>query len=211
MSPASSRAGHDRWLLSYADLVTLLLAFFTVLYASSTLESRRPPGPESAGDTKVPVVAPVRVVPMTTARIEERLRQELGTAILSGRIELTRDSRGLVISLPEQATFAIGSAEVTPAAADLIARAAAAVVDAPNSLRVEGHTDDVPIHTGRFASNWELSTARASAVIALLIDRVAIPAARLSAAGYAEHHPRVPNTSPGNRARNRRIDLVVLD
>ena len=77
-------------------------------------------------------------------------------------------------------------------------------------VRVEGHTDDVPVSGGRYGSNWELSTARASAVVLFLIEHGALEPARLSAAGYAEHHPRVPNATPEARARNRRVDLVVV-
>jgi chemotaxis protein MotB len=85
------------------------------------------------------------------------------------------------------------------------------VRDLPNVIRVEGHTDDVPIHTTQFASNWELSTARATRVVQLLIEQGGLPADRLSAAGYGEYHPRVGNDSAANRARNRRVDIVIVD
>jgi chemotaxis protein MotB len=221
--PVQPRAGQDRWLVSYADFITLLLAFFTVLSASSNVDLSRAGaasasvkaaldhGIDSAGPRSVPVAAPVRVVPSALDALEKRLRADLANALLDGRVEMTRDPRGLVLSLPEQATFAVGSADVTPEAARLIAQVAGSLVRAQNAVRVEGHTDDVPIRTPRFASNWELSTTRASAVIALLVERLGFPPARLSAAGYGEFHPRLPNTSPENRARNRRIDLVVLD
>ena len=81
----------------------------------------------------------------------------------------------------------------------------------PHQVRVEGHTDDTPISTSRFRSNWELSTARATQVIAYLQNDLAIPATRLSAAGYAEFHPRVPNTSAAARSQNRRVDLIILN
>ena len=81
----------------------------------------------------------------------------------------------------------------------------------PNQIRVEGHTDDVPIHTPLFASNWELSTARATTVVQLLIEAGGLDPARLAAAGYAEYRPRLPNDSSDHRARNRRVDIVVLD
>jgi chemotaxis protein MotB len=93
----------------------------------------------------------------------------------------------------------------------VIGRVAATVKDAPNPIRIEGHTDDVPIRTARYGSNWELSTARASAVVAYLIQEVGIEPRRLSAAGYGEFHPRVANDTQENRARNRRIDIVVLE
>lgn len=218
---SAPRAGRDRWLLSYADLVTLLFAFFTVLYASSTMDASRAKAVsdsvshaftsgEATGPRPVPVVAPVHVVPTAFEQWKERLTGTLATAIADGRVELTEDARGVVLSFPEQATFAAGSADLAPAAASLIASIAAALVSIPNPIRVEGHTDDRPISTDRFRSNFELSTARASTVIGLLVTRVGLAPARLSAAGYGEFHPRVPNLSDANRARNRRIDLVVL-
>jgi len=81
----------------------------------------------------------------------------------------------------------------------------------PNFVRVEGHTDNVPIHTDRFASNWELSTARATAVVAFLVQDYGISSDRLSAAGYAEYHPRISNTTDADRTKNRRVDIVVLN
>jgi chemotaxis protein MotB len=127
------------------------------------------------------------------------------------RAELSRDRRGLVMSLPERATFSTGSAEVTPAARHLLLRLGEALQPVPNTVRVEGHSDDVPIKTPLYASNWELSTARAAAVVRLLLEGNQIHPERLSAAGYAEFHPRVANDSRANRARNRRIDLVIVD
>jgi chemotaxis protein MotB len=222
------RAGHDRWLVSYADLVTLLLALFTTLYAASTLDARKlepiatsfrtsvdaRPVPTVSPDAGKPaIVPPVELVARLKAfeDLQARLARELEDAVQEQRLEIAIDGRGLVLSLPEQATFPVGTADVTPAARELITRLADKVAVLPNMIRVEGHTDDVPIRTPRFASNWELSTARASAVVALLIGSVGIDPARLSAAGYGQFHPRVPNSSAENRARNRRIDLVVME
>ena len=236
-SQRHGRSGHDRWLVSYADLVTLLLALFTTLYAASTLDARKAepiarsfreavdarPGavpPDTSGaDLHGPRTAKPAIVPPVAlvARLEAfedlkvRLAHELEDAVQQQRLEIAIDGRGLVLSLPEEATFPVGTADVTPAARELITRLADKVASLPNLIRVEGHTDDVPIRTPRFASNWELSTARASAVVALLIGGVGIDPARLSAAGYGEFHPRVPNSSAENRARNRRIDLVVME
>ena len=100
---------------------------------------------------------------------------------------------------------------MTENALELVARVAMAVKPFDRPLRIEGHTDDVPIHTREFQSNWELSTARAATVIRFLIERVAFDPRRLSAAGYGEFHPRVANDTPENRARNRRVDIVILE
>jgi len=222
------RASHDRWLVSYADLVTLLLALFTTLYAASSLDARkldpiasslrsafdaRPLAAAGVVRGKPAIVPPVEIV-SRVAEFEElktRLARELDDAVRARRLEITTDGRGLVISLPEQATFPVGAADVSADARQLISRVAATIAPLPNLIRVEGHTDDVPIRTAKYDSNWELSTARASAVVALLVERVGLEASRLSAAGYGQYHPLNPNDSDAHRARNRRVDLVILD
>lgn len=228
--PTHARGGHDRWLISYADLVTLLLALFTTLYAASTIDAQKL-GPlsfslrqafdASAGATGAvqesrageSMVAPVTIVAGDVSRdaLQVRLAHDLAEALRLDRITMRRDERGLVLSLPEEAAFATGSADVSAEALEMIRRIAAAVAPTGNSVRIEGHTDDVPISTSRFASNWELSTARASAVVEFLVRSAGVAPARLSAAGYGEFHPRVPNDSPQNRALNRRIDIVILE
>jgi chemotaxis protein MotB len=229
------RNSQDRWLVSYADLMTLLFAFFTVMYGISTVDADKL-GPAASsfqtafssnsvvepiafdGGTSLspssPVVAAEAIMPTPASNlgdVRQRLSVELADAIGSGRLEIVDDPRGLVLSLPVEATFATGSADVQRDALTLIGRLAATVGPLGNALRIEGHTDDVPIRTARYGSNWELSTARASAVVAFLIAAGRIEPARLSAAGYGEFHPRVPNDSAGNRARNRRVDIVVLN
>jgi chemotaxis protein MotB len=224
-----SPASQDRWLISYADFITLLFAFFTVMYAISTVDavkvapaaasmqqafSGETPAPRTAaaGPVTVPPVQARTVPPADDVdAVRRRLSSELSDAVANGRLEISADARGLVLSLPVAATFATGRAEVHPDARALVARIGASVKPLSNALRIEGHTDDVPIRTARYESNWELSTARASAVVAYLIGAAQLEADRLSAAGYAEFHPRVPNDSAANRARNRRVDIVVLN
>ncbi len=215
--------GQDRWLLSYADFVTLLLAFFVTMYAVSKVDSSKlvPAASsiqmafEGRRDHNVPmpeggsVVPPVPVDPLVP--VQQALRMNLDDALSAGRLELIRDSRGLVVSLPESATFPPASTDVTDGARELIARVAAIVQASGHPMRIEGHTDNVPIRTSKFRSNWELSTARASTVIAFLIETLAYDPTQLSAAGYGEFHPRAPNDSAENRARNRRVDIVILE
>jgi chemotaxis protein MotB len=214
--------------MSYADLVTLLLALFTTLYAASSLDAQKAGSLSTsireAFDTAVdaqpagepaPVVAPVTVVPTAPEpreeSLQERLQRDLADAIKLDRVEMLRDARGLILSLPEEAAFGVASSEPSGEAREMIRRIAASVGPTASAIRIEGHTDDVPIRTSRFVSNWELSTARASAVVELLVREFGVDPARLSAAGYGEFHPRVPNDSAENRARNRRIDIVILD
>ena len=224
----SERAGQDRWLVSYADLVTLLLAFFTTLYAASSVDTTKlaplstslqdafsasvaPTTERAAGD--LALVPAVEILPRqeTMEALRRTLDAALADAIAERKVEVTQDIRGLVVSLPDDAAFPVGSTDVTPAALDIIGRIAGTVSTLTNPIRIEGHTDDVPIRTARYGSNWELSTARASAVVAHLITKVGIAPGRLAAAGYGEFHPRVANDSPANRARNRRIDIVILE
>ena len=118
-------------------------------------------------------------------------------------------ARGLVLSIPEASAFAPGSADLSDAAKQVIMQLAISLRESGNSLLIEGHTDDVPIHSARFASNWELSTARATAVVQWLVENEHFPPTRLSAAGYGEYRPRVVNESIQARARNRRVDIVI--
>jgi chemotaxis protein MotB len=117
---------------------------------------------------------------------------------------------GLVVSLREAGFFASGSATPKPEALRTLQTIATVLSRTRYDLRVEGHTDNIPIHNAQFDSNWELSTARATTIARLLLGMNAIRADRLSAAGYAEYHPVAPNDSPDARARNRRVDLIVL-
>jgi chemotaxis protein MotB len=220
------QVSHERWLVSYADFITLLFAFFTTMYAISTVDAQKmskmvasmqlalkgDPGPLAAAPLPHPGVPPP-IVPRLDHLVE--LRQQLAARlqhqIQQGNVEIGVDSRGLVVSIREAGSFASGSAELSDGARALLADIAAPLSEMPHPIRVEGHTDDTPIRTSRFRSNWELSTARATQVIAYLQNELGLPAARLSAAGYGEFHPRVPNASAAARAENRRVDLVILN
>jgi chemotaxis protein MotB len=226
MTSSSSHrgGGQDRWLLSYADFVTLLFALFVTMYAVSTVDkSKLAPAASSIstafdGEKREAVATPMSdlgiIVPQPPARLDrvrDELARVLADAISTGRLELIEDARGLVISLPERATFGPASTEMPPSALALVEQVAMAVKPFNRPLRIEGHTDNVPISTREFRSNWELSTARAATVIRFLIERVGLDPRRLSAAGYGEFHPRVANDTPENRARNRRVDIVILE
>jgi chemotaxis protein MotB len=217
---------HERWLVSYADFITLLFAFFTTMYAISTVDAQKmskmvasmqlalkgDPGPAAP----VPLSAglPQTVMPPrldSLVDLRQQLAARLQHQIRQGNVEIGVDSRGLVVSIREAGSFASGSAELSDSARALLADIAAPLLELPQPIRIEGHTDDTPIRTSRFRSNWELSTARATQVIAYLQNELGLPASRLSAAGYGEFHPRVPNASPAARAENRRVDLVILN
>lgn len=216
-----SRVHRDRWLLSYADLVTLLLACFTTTYAAAQFPAATAE-PAAANVTASAAAAPAEPTPAaapTTAATadapprESTLHDLLAplAAASDGRVTLVEDQRGLVLSLPESATFPTGSAALTADARRFLDQLALTLAPTGASVRVEGHTDTVPVAGGRFGSNWELSTARASAVVVYLIDRTAFDPTRLSAAGYGEFHPRAANDTAEHRALNRRVDVVVSE
>jgi len=233
---------HERWLVSYADFITLLFAFFVVLFASSQADKKKqlqlsaamqtaftPLGSFEAHSTKPPLAigasaqANVTPAPMalplpstsieTAEETEQHLRKLLAEQVAAGQIPagsvtMHTTSEGLVISLHEIGFFASGSAEVRPAALATLSRLAATLPVGP--LRIEGHTDNVPIHTAQFATNWELSTARATAIARLVLEHGRINPTDLSAAGYAEFHPIASNTTEQGRTQNRRVDIILL-
>jgi chemotaxis protein MotB len=236
---------HDRWLVSYADFITLLFGFFVVLYAFARADhkkqvqipvaidaafkalglfadsTRRPlPHASPAGGKEQPAI-PMNIVMgeevLSPARVKEDLNairrdleQRLSDQVAQHTVSIQMGRDGLVISLREAGFFASGSATPRPETARTLSQVAAALGRSPYDLRIEGHTDNVPIHSSEFDSNWELSAARATRVARTLLDLHAIPADRLSAAGYAEFHPVDSNATPQGRANNRRVDLVVL-
>ena len=208
--------------------MTLLFAFFAMMYAISSVDAHKLSQVSHAlqvafddsargkslasGDGLLPERGPrVSAPPEEAGRFTARVARDLAAELLAHQIEMTIERRGLVLSIPEAGTFAIGHDELSPTAERLIERVAATLADSSYSIHVEGHTDDVPIHTPRFSSNWDLSTARATRVVEFLSTRVGIAPARLAAAGYGEFHPRALNDGAAGRARNRRVDIVVLN
>jgi len=218
---------HERWLLSYADFITLLFAFFAMMYAISSVDAEKLSTISHAlqvafddtsrgrsiasGAGLMPERGSRLVAGLDSTDVRTIVTRELEAELAAHRLDIVADHRGLVLSIPEAGLFPIGTDEISPEAQALIARVAATVAKVPNPVRVEGHTDDLPIHTARFRSNWDLSTARASRVIEFMVEHGGIDARRLSAAGYAEFRPRVLNTSPDTRKQNRRVDVVILN
>jgi chemotaxis protein MotB len=144
------------------------------------------------------------------AKLQKELEQVLGPEIKKGEVALKAGHGGLVVSLREVGFFDSGSAEVKLKSEPVVARIAKSLNARRFNVRIEGHTDNVPIHTDRFASNWELSTARATEVAKLFITRYGFPPESLSAAGFAEFHPAAPNDTEKGRSLNRRVDIVIV-
>jgi chemotaxis protein MotB len=226
--PVRSRAAaQDRWLLSYADFSTLLFAVFATMYAISSVDAQKltkvakgvQVAFESSHERSIPAGAglfPARdsrisPLPGRFQDIQPIVSRELAPELAAHRIEMSTDRRGVILSIPEAGLFPIGSDEMSLSAQALMLRVASTVARVDNAIRIEGHTDDLPIHTDRFRSNWDLSTSRATRVVALLVESGGIAPGRLSAAGYAEFHPRAGNQSAADRAQNRRVDLVILN
>lgn len=215
-NPHAARVSGDRWLFGYADIVTLLLAVFASLYATglaSSAESQPAPAAvevvAAAPDATAPV-EPVATIEPPASELALAFEDVVSAAMSVPGVEMTTSARGLVISLPEAGSFPAGRANLSASAMTAMADLAERLRELPNQIRVEGHTDDRPIATAQFASNWDLSTARATRVVEFLIEE-GIDPARLAAAGYAEYRPRLVNDSAESRARNRRVDIVVLD
>ena len=231
-----SRVSHERWLVSYADFITLLFAFFVVLYAFARADQKkqaqipaainsafhalglfpgviRDGGAARQGATGIVTGEQVRLpgeVKQDLERIGRDLSQMLAGEIANGSISISMNRDGLVVSLREIGFFDSGSATPRPGAMHVLRDIAATLGQVPYDVRVEGHTDNVPIHNAAFDSNWELSAARATTIARLFADAHAIPPQRLSAAGYGEFHPVASNATAEGRAENRRVDLVVM-
>ena len=223
-----------RWMVTYSDMVTQLLAFFVLLFSISVIDVQRFQSLMSAfrastgildmgrsfdqstfvGSPPVAVApTPVPAASRLTVQLEGVMRQlqaELEAGRLSGSVELVPEERGLVVRLAERVLFDLGKADLRPESRRVLDALAGVLAKIPNPVRVEGHTDDLPIHNERFPSNWELSTARATTVVRYFVERHRLDPRRFSAAGYGEFHPLVPNTSAANRQKNRRVEVVIL-
>ena len=197
----------DRWLISYADLVTLLLALFIVMYAASDHERARQIAAGFASESGGAGILPGSSDVASRDNVARRILED---PVLSAKTKMQQTERGLIVSLSEAGFFAPGDAALSPDADAAIAALAEALKATPMPVRVEGHTDSTPISNSRYPSNWELSTARASSVLARLIDRGIAPE-RLSAAGYAGFQPAADNATADGRARNRRVDVIVVE
>jgi chemotaxis protein MotB len=231
-----SRVSHDRWLVSYADFITLLFAFFVVLFATGQSDRRKKaelaasiqsafnrmgifePHPEVRRaklltGTGVSVAPPVAgqtssSAPEPMAEVKQHIEQAVRLEMDEGVVAVHESADGLVISLKEAGFFDSGAAGIRPSALPVLDRIASVLPEC--ALRVEGHTDNVPIHTAQFASNWELSSSRASSIARLLLAYPNVRAENMSVAGYAEFHPAATNETAEGRARNRRVDIVLL-
>jgi chemotaxis protein MotB len=233
-----SRVTHDRWLVSYADFITLLFAFFVVLYAFAKADQKKQAeistaidsafrslgvlpdaarGPSDADPSRTSVNSVMSEELVLPAKVKddlENMRRELEKTlsgqVAHGTVSIQMGRDGLIISLREAGFFDSGSATPRPEMQNTLRQIVASVGRTPYDVRIEGHTDNISIHNDDFDSNWELSSARATRIARIILALDVIPPERLSAAGYAEFHPIDSNATAEGRAKNRRVDLVIL-
>jgi len=213
------------WLTTYSDMMSLLLAFFVLLFTFSSLDVEKFSSVMAAFQQYVGIFSPgeapldrpgdtpfdfsdLGVSQLTS--VYEELRELVEAEGLSD-VQLELQERGLIVRFAEQVFFDLGEATLKPEAMTALRKIAPVLKELPNALRVEGHTDNWPIRTERFPSNWELSVHRATNVVRFLIEEQGFDPDRLSAAGYAEYRPIRPNDTAENRAVNRRVDIVILN
>ena len=239
----AAKENHDRWLVSYADLVTLLFAFFVVMFASTQTDHRRAKqistGVERAlqsGSTPPKIAAILGgtledkgrgnamvkgwVLPAPTGEQQpplkdlsaatDLLRQVLQEEIKSGAVDVRVEDRGVIIGLNSAVFFSPGDDIINPDAYPTLKAVAAILNRLPNAIRLEGHTDSVPINTPRFPSNWELSAARSIAMLRLFNERYKVARERMAVVGYADTAAIASNDTEEGRRRNRRVDIVIV-
>jgi chemotaxis protein MotB len=228
---AEEHSDHERWLLTYADMITLLMAFFIMMYAMSlvnvgkfselAVSVRSGFGGDAPGmGTSVLglTMSHLRLEGVLPAgqsallkQVETDVRERLKRVGLSDSVQMEMTDRGLVLHLPADGLlFDRGSAELKPTTRQVLAAIAPSLQTIPNDVRIEGHTCDLPIRSLLFPSNWELSARRATNVLVAFITSHDLPPARMAAVGHGPTRPLAPNTRESNRKRNRRVDIVVV-
>jgi chemotaxis protein MotB len=243
---SAAKENHDRWLVSYADLVTLLFAFFVVMFASTQTDKTRakqiseavqkalhegstPPkiaailggtvddkgrgnamlrGPALRQPEKTPEAAPPHLLNLVSAI--KLLRTKLASEIDQGSVEIHVEERGVIIGLNAAVFFPSGNDSIDESVYPTTAKVAAVLNQLPNSLRLEGHTDSLPINNDRFRSNWELSAARSIAMLRLLNERYSVARGRMAVVGYADTLSVDSNETEAGRRKNRRVDIVIV-
>jgi chemotaxis protein MotB len=224
------RENLERWLVTYADLITLLLAFFIMMYTFSKQDAQK--HQEVAGRLKAIFRGGSSIVkegggigqkvvgasPGSAGAgrgIEAELENQIAAMADANdegqKISVFRDERGIVIRIMDRAFFDEGRAELKEAAKSALRKIVPILEKSNNHVSIEGHTDDVPINTAEFKSNWELSTRRATEVVRHLIEKYGFLPNRISASGYAEYRPVAANDTDRDRALNRRIEIILLD
>ena len=212
----------ERWLLTYADLITLLLGLFVILYAMSKIDAGKYAEIVSAlggvfGSNQGILIGggsllenPRESLLSERQRVAREVSQALNLESGSMPVSVTESERGVTVHIMEELLFASGSAEIKASSLSALDTLASVLKKLPNDLRVEGHTDNVPINTAQFPSNWHLSVSRAVNVGYYLIRQHGLVPDKVSVVGYSEYRPWATNDTPEGRAKNRRVDIVIV-
>jgi chemotaxis protein MotB len=223
LKPEADKApNHERWLLTYADLITLLMIFFVVMYALASVDVKKfqvlstslriafGGGRNILGDYQGSGMVPLPVAsPQDLAVAKDETDDYIAQVGLQNEVNTTVEDRGLVITLQEKLLFAPGSTDINPGARAMLGALSKLLNSLPNYIRVEGNTDNVPAGGGR--GNWQLSTLRAANIAQFLAGPGGVNPKRISAIGYAENRPTADNKTLAGRAKNRRVDIVLLN
>lgn len=234
---------HERWLISYADFITLLFATFVALYALSKSDATKaaaaaesvriafgtPSGSILPQEPVIQQAVPsdkTKPIPGETSNGPQKPQKQAGksefeemkkeveeylmTKKMLNKVQVDIQERGLVVSLKEAGVFKSGQAEVQEEAMAALKEIAEKISKYRNPVRIEGHTDNQPIHSRTYPTNWELSSTRATNMARVLMDKYGVPPDKVSATGYGEFRPTGSNDTPAGRARNRRVDIVIL-
>ena len=223
---------HERWLISYADFITLLLAFFVVMYAISSVnigryrifsdslgEALGGQGANVKPNTEVlnqPLPNPnlkkrqelMKQERASLTKLAQDLQSTMAPLVKEGKVRVTQNSRGVSVEINASVLFDPAEAKLTAESREALTAVATLLVNDPHAVQVEGHTDDQPVRN-IYPSNWELSAMRAATVVRLFIESGVAPE-RLTAVGHASNHPVAPNDDPVGRARNRRVAVTIL-
>ncbi|WP_194190912.1 OmpA family protein [Clostridium chrysemydis] len=229
--PESEGLKGDEWLGTYSDMVTLLLTFFILLYSMSSVDSEKLKQLSKAfnqvmvgtkGDSilqydlydgEVPLVggeSDNKDISDTAQSMYKGVKEFVKDNNLSDTVDITEDERGVILQLKDSILFQTGESKLKPESKDILNKINTLLKSVPNSIVVEGHTDNVPIHNSEYDSNWDLSTARAVTVVRYFIEEKGENPSRFSASGYGEYKPLVANNSDDNRSKNRRVNILIV-
>ena len=228
----------DEWLGTYSDCVTLLLTFFILLYSMSTVDAQKVKAISEAfsimtgnqadsileyqnADGNQPVIGGESKNDnlgqestndeVQNQKMYEKIKQYMEKNEMTASIaEVKSDDRGVIIELRDNVLFDSGQADLIPQSTEILDKVNALISTLPNKIVVEGHTDNVPISNYKFPSNWELSTVRATTVVRYFVENCGQDPSRISAQGYGEYKPLVENTTDENRAKNRRVNILIV-
>lgn len=228
-SDGDSGGGSPAWMTTFGDMMTLLLVFFVLLFSFSSMDVEKFQGFISALQNQLGVLQGGKTItedpninagnlgedyaqaPENIQQVMKQIDNYIENNNLSDKVNVENKRKGLVISLTGEILYELGKADIREQGKEVLTKISEILKEIPNDIMIEGHTDDLPIRTVEFPSNWELSTARAVNVIKYLIEEKDFDPARLSAAGYSEYRPVATNNNTEGRAENRRVEVVVLN